>query len=147
MALLNRGEPNNIIPPPGMMSEPQPSNKARWPILLIYGLGALVVAILLVFGGRWIYRSVTDNSPAPAPQTQISQNRSNQSTQQPQKSTTPSPSPSSTGTNSQGKTPSPTPNPPSLPSNGPGDVAALFIIVSLAAAWLHYRFIAPRQSN
>jgi hypothetical protein len=33
----------------------------RWPITLAYLGAAFLVALIVVFGGRWLYRSVTDS--------------------------------------------------------------------------------------
>ena len=35
--------------------------KRRWPIALAYLWAAFLVAVVVVFGGRWIYRSVNDS--------------------------------------------------------------------------------------
>ncbi len=37
----------------------------HWPLLLAYGLAALLLAIGLVFGGRWAYRELKNDKSAP----------------------------------------------------------------------------------
>lgn len=106
-----------------------------WLRLVVYGLAAFVVAIALVFGGRWLYRSI-HHSPG-----QVVQQPSNTP-----KLTTPKspPSPSSGSQTPSNTSPSPNSN-TKLPQNGPGDVVALFVGTSLAAAGLHYLFQLRRQ--
>jgi cytoskeletal protein RodZ len=124
--------------------------------LLIYIVLALAVAALVVFAGRWVYHKVSNNSN-PAPTTISTPNPSqNTATSPPTASPTPTPSPaptskapattpatppssSSSSTNKKSPTATtPTPTPTTLPNNGPGEMIALFIGTSFAAAFLHF---------
>lgn len=105
----------------------------HWPVTLMYIVLAFLVACLVVFAGRWIYRKTThQTTTSGAPST--SDNNKPPST--PQSGTTGSPT-SGTG---QSQTTS------QLPNNGPGDVAAIFVGVSLATAGIHY-IVSIRRFN
>ena len=112
----------------------QPSGR-RLPMLFIALAVALLVALALFYGARWVYRSIFD-SDEPEP---VSVQTTGDSTLSPQENATPQPSPTPTTT--------PTPNPNALPNNGPGDVAAIFAGTSLAAAGLHYIISLRRQRS
>lgn len=140
MALFRRDEPTNIIPPPGGQTEIRQVNRPSWVILLGAAVAILLISTGLVFGGRWVYRSIK-NEPAKQPVSQPTPSTTTPSPQPPAGTTkppAPQPSPPS-------GTPSPTPTP--LPQNGPGEVAALFIGASLAAAGLHYLISLRRQTG
>jgi uncharacterized membrane protein YraQ (UPF0718 family) len=107
----------------------------RWLALLLYGLAAFIVAVLLVFGVRWIYRSVHDNNSPPTQQPVSTNNN-------PQPPAVPVP-PSGSQNQSNNSSANTNSN-NTVPNSGPGDVAALFIGTSAAAAGLHY-FIRARK--
>ena len=117
----------------------------RWPVLVIYLIIALLVAGLLVFGARGIYRhyhkSATKTVQAnkrptePATNAPGSSNTTNSSSGSKNNS-----SPQSA--NSQSASTSGT-----LPNSGPGQVVGLFIGASLAAAGLHYVINLRRNSR
>lgn len=148
MALLRRRSDETGV---SQVEFNQPSER-RWPLLLAYLLAAVLVALILVFGGRWVYRKVTNNEPAPAPNpVQPAGTNLPAQPDTSRESGGSSPSPSPTPTPSTPSSPNPgtnqNPTPPSgqLPNNGPGDVIALFVGTSLAAAALHY-IVSLRRS-
>jgi|SRR5579859_7652945 len=130
---------------------------AHWLHLVLYLITSLIFAFFLVLGGRWVYHkthhksqiattSTANTSPAPtannvpaAPQAPAppksspsaktpatSGNKSTQPTQSsPPYQQSPNPSPSQT-------------SPAQVPNTGPGNIAGIFIVVSVAAAALHY---------
>ena len=88
----------------------------KWVVLLSSVVAAVLVAAAVFFAGRAIYRSArhTETKKPTTVQTQ--------------------PAPA--------KVPAKTTQPPtsSLPNNGPGNTAAIFIISSIGAGGLHYGF-------
>ena len=168
MALFKRDEPTNVIPPAGSQVEVKHTNRPGWLILLAAAVVILIISTGLVFAGRWIYRSVHHKSSTSVSQpTGGSKKPSSQSAPSPQSSTSPtspskpSPQPSggsaskptpqpalpSSGSSNKPTSPSPTASTQTLPQNGPGDMAALFIGTSLAAAGLHYLIRMRRQES
>lgn len=107
----------------------------RWLAIVLYAILALIVAAAVVFAGRWIYDKLTNDKPVPTPPPSGGQGQ-----------TPPPPA------NGQVPTPTPTPTPAprsgstSLPNNGPGDVLALFVGVTIAVAGLHYIYSLRRQN-
>lgn len=64
----NKGDKSGQEPekqPEPIPHEYQRKEGRRWPVILIYGLLALLIAITVVFAGRWVYREVTNNPPSP----------------------------------------------------------------------------------
>ena len=117
----------------------------RWLMLIVYFLMALAVAILVVFGGRWLYRTVAHKNK-PATTTQQTSNppaggTPQQPTASPSTPTTPTPTPQQ-GT----PAPRPTTQASQLPNNGPGDVLAIFVGTALAVGGLHYILTLRRSS-
>lgn len=136
----------------------------------------LLLATGIFFGGRWVYRKTVNKAPQTATnQAEQNDNKSrsdddtssttnrdstNSSSSAPSATapgtattTTPSPSgstPSSPTPQTSPTTPAPqvvaTTQTSGLPSTGPGDVVAIFVIVSLAAAMAHRTFHATRNS-
>lgn len=119
---------------------PQPSKDSSGaaPIVRIIGLviAGVVLVVLLVLAARWIYHKAHQNNTKPTSTTKTTP--AAPSTNQPAQGAPTSPGtttpPSSSSQNAQ------------LPNNGPGDVAAIFIGSSLAAAGLHY-IITIRRFN
>jgi hypothetical protein len=107
-----------------------PPVRRTWPALAVYFLAALIVALIVVFIARAIYHSAHDKKSN-------SSNSSNTAYPPQTTPTTPPGSPSQTP---------PSPSPGNLPNNGPGNVIALYIGTSLAAAGLHYIVTARRNS-
>lgn len=109
-----------------------------WPMLFAALAAALVIALVLFYGGRWAYRSIFNDEPA-APVVQ--QPRENNTSTQPGVN----PQPSTPQAGSQTTTPS-TGSSSELPNSGPGEVAALFVMSSLAAAGIYYVYQLRRYS-
>jgi uncharacterized membrane protein YraQ (UPF0718 family) len=107
----------------------------RWLVLVLYALAAFVVAVLLVFGARWIYRSIHSPTPQQTVQQPATTNKKPQ----------PAASKSSSKAN-QNQSNSSSASNQALPNNGPGDVVALFVGTSAIAAGLHYLFQIRRLS-
>lgn len=148
MALLRRNQPSEL--PESQVEYRESSNAKRWLTLLIYIVVALAVAVLVVLAGRWLYHQVHDtSSPNPAPVAPKSTDQGKKAA--PNSSSGSKPGSNQSGGSKSGGTSSnngnkPAPSPGALPNNGPGDVIALFIGSSLAAAGLHYA-IALRRAN
>lgn len=139
----------------------QAERRERTGIAWLLALGTLLttiaLAILLFFGGRWVYRKVANRN-----------GNTSQVTQQPTETTSPAneaeqqPSgdqgatgggTSSTATNTPATTPAPTPatqgqqsrgTSSDLPNTGPGDILAVFVLTSLIGAVAHYRLASKR---
>jgi cytoskeletal protein RodZ len=166
MALLRRSAASEL--PESQVEFREESPAKRWLTLLVYLVLALAVAVLVVLAGRWVYHKVHNTSgPNPTAVTpQGSQNTlsSPNSSKNPAPAPTPAPSSSNAGNSnpvrpgSNPPTPNPTPlpasgkstpapSPSTLPNNGPGDMAALFIGSSLAGAALHYLVILRKPKE
>jgi cytoskeletal protein RodZ len=142
MAIFRRTETSEL---PGSQVEYNNSSGARqWIMLALYILMALAVAILVVMAARWVYHKVHDtNGPNPAP---VAPQVVAPAPVAPPKPAKKSPSPSS-ATPPSSSSHSTITNPSTIPNNGPGDVVALFVGVSLAAAGLHYAFALKRAQD
>jgi hypothetical protein len=123
----------------GSLDTYEESPVRRWLMLAAFGIGAILIAILLVLGGRWTYhkifhhsnKAVTINTkPTKTPTTTLP-------------GTTPAPSTPSPATPPATST---KPN-SNLPNNGPGGDVAIFVSVTFAAAALHYILIARRATG
>jgi hypothetical protein len=134
-------------------SQVEYSNRSgrRWPVLVMYIVAALLVATAVVFAGRWIYDTTSNNSDNTSVSTKQGIKSTNPSPQAPAQTaapnsssgkagTTPPPSSSASGNNRPASPPA-----GNLPNNGPGEVVALFIGTSLVAAVLHYAFTLKRS--
>jgi len=135
----NVSTPPPVVPPisPAEFHEHQ---GRRWPAILMYLILALLVAALVVFAGRWIYRSATHqssktNKPA-------SSNQSRTPSLPPATSQTPATGAGSTQSQTTGQ---PAAN-SQLPNNGPGDVVAIFIGTALAVGGLHFLYNLRKQN-
>jgi hypothetical protein len=146
MAIFRRTTASEL--PESQIEYNDTSGARRWIALALYILMALVVAILVVMAGRWVYHKLHNTSetrPVPVAPEGVS---STPAVSPPNASKVPSGS-SNTKKVPNPPNPSPTPSrtapsPQALPSNGPGDVLALFVGVSLAAAGLHYAVAIKR---
>lgn len=138
--------PLPVIPVDPLSDLEEERQGRRWLMLIVYFLMALAVAILVVVGGRWIYRSVTDKNE-PAPTTTTNQPAGQNVPQAPgasQPPQSPDSQPSDSGTApapGQGNTQA-----GQLPDNGPGNIAALFVGVALVTGGLHYIYSLRRQN-
>jgi uncharacterized membrane protein YgcG len=167
MALLSRSPQSEL--PESQVEFHEESTAKRWVTLLVYIFLALVVAVLVVLAGRWVYHKVhNSNGPNPAPvapqgtsqgiTSPNSTNKSKSGTSSGNSSSGSSNSGNSSPNNSSsnssnssnssgGKIAAPSPSPSNLPNNGPGDVAALFVGSSAVAAGLHYMIRTRRNTN
>jgi hypothetical protein len=148
MAIFRREETSEL--PESQVEFKDTSGARQWIALALYIVMALVVAILVVLAGRWVYHKLhNDSGPNPAPvapqatrPTQLASPNTTQKSPTGTSGTNSSPTPAPTPPSS--KRPTSTANPGALPNNGPGDVVALFVGVSLVAAGLHYAVALKR---
>ena len=106
-------------------TEQEPASRQNWPMLLALTIAALAFAILVVFGGRFIYHKL-HHPLNPAPASSSSLPKSFSSSSAPTSGSVTKPGSSSSSTNQQ------------LANSGPGDVVAIFVASSFAAASLHF---------
>lgn len=142
----------------------------HWLHLVIYLITSLIFAFFLVLAGRWVYHqthhksqiattSTSNSNPAPAtrntpaapsaPVPPASNAQGNKpSTPSGSKQSQPTTKPSQPTQPSQPSTnPAPTRTPSSpIPNTGPGNIAAIFLIVSIVIAALHY-ILRPRMGR
>jgi hypothetical protein len=57
------------IVPPVTLHEFHEHDGRRWPVFLMYTLLALLVAVMVVFAGRWVYRKANNNPVKTTPDT------------------------------------------------------------------------------
>lgn len=139
--------PPPVAPPP-IVTQVHRREGRRWTILATYLIVALLVAAGVVFGGRWIYHKVHKSNnaqPAPASGGKVPQAPTSTNKQSGASSSTNKPSTSS-GQSSSSQPPTSTPQGGQITNTGPGDVIAIFVASSLAAAALHY-IISLRRSR
>ncbi|HSW78798.1 MAG TPA: hypothetical protein VLF88_02165 [Candidatus Babeliales bacterium] len=128
------------------------SNRPSLLRMILFFLLAVVIVILFVLLARWIYHSVQDSGKNPTTtssgQTTLSPNVSKEQSTQSQQNTQSSGNvnaPTSPNNPTTGSSGTKTNN--TLPNNGPGDVAAVFVGASLAAGGLHYLIKVRRFSK
>lgn len=119
--------------------------RGRRGIALLLGLATLVITLLLAagifFGGRWIYRKITNNDSKTPETTQNQQNSNGGSNNQPTPTPEPKPTPAPAPTPTPAPTPAPTPKPAPTPApapvvtpnTGPGDVVAIVLATTVLA--------------
>ncbi len=117
----------------------------RWPMLVVYLIITLIVATLLVFGARAIYRhyhktSVKTTSATTRP-TFSGSSASGSSANKNNSSANSNKSNGSGASSTNGQVAT------SLPNSGPGQVMGLFVGATLAAAGLHYIVNLRRSSK
>jgi len=115
----------------------------RWPMLVVYLIITLIVATLLVFGARAIYRHYHKNSVKTTSATTrptFSGSNASGSSQASGSSANSNKSNGSGTSSTNGQVPA------SLPNSGPGQVVSLFAGATLAAAGLHY-IVSLRRSS
>lgn len=146
----------SLISPPSEIQEPvdeveyRDQSGPRWPLIAGLLIAALVVAVALVFGGRWVYQKLTQDE-TPTTSVQPGSNEQLPAAPDTNKPVTP---PAAGTTPPTDTTPPPpnrpqtSPTPPSgeLPNSGPGQTVALFVSSSLIAAGLHFVLSLRRQS-
>ncbi|OGL35220.1 hypothetical protein A3F65_04230 [Candidatus Saccharibacteria bacterium RIFCSPHIGHO2_12_FULL_47_16b] len=108
-------------------------------MLIVYFLMALAVAVLVVFGGRWLYKTITKKDQPATTNQPAGNNVPQQPSPTPTTPTTPTPRPA--------PTPSQTSQTSQLPNNGPGDIAAIFVGTAIAIGGLHYVISLRRSTN
>ena len=121
-----------------------PSESGRSPMIVLplLAVAAIIVALILFFGGRWVYRTIANDSP-PAPTISESNSKSQGSS-----STTPPPAAPAPTPTPQPATPPPSASGKSdLPNSGPSEVVALFLTISSVAAVMHYMVGLKRQNR
>jgi hypothetical protein len=139
-------------PPEGALPEPEPRYKKAepedkpghgqaWLRLLAAIIIGLVLVVLIVLLARWVYHK-SHHKVVPVPATSqkapaSSPNNSAAGAQPSGGSSTPSGSSSNSASNNPSSS-NPSPSSPKITNTGPGDVAAIFVGTSLAAAGLHY---------
>lgn len=139
---------NIPTPPPAVPSMPpayphefHEREGRHWPVALVYIVMAFLVALLVVFAGRWIYRkaihSTTNTTKSGIP------DQSKVPAVPP--ANTPPNNPSSGVSNNQNTQTTPTTASGQLPNNGPGDVIAIFVGTALAVGGLHFLYNLRRQ--
>ena len=123
--------PTTPVVPPVLQHEFHEHEGRRWPVVLVYTALAFLVAVAVVFAGRWVYQKVTQK-PKPAP---TAGNNQGQAPAPPASSQPITPSPSGQpGTGGE------------LPNNGPGDVAAIFVGTALVVGGLHFLYSLRKRS-
>lgn len=142
-----RDLPEPTVPEPTSQPEPvvhvmHEQDKRHLPTLVGYILAAFLVAIAVVWFGRWLYQKTTHKIPQPTPAANTNKVPAQPTNNPPANSTSSGSSTnvspgsgSNTATNSQ------------LPNSGPGDVVAIFIGASVVVGGLHYIYSLRRSSN
>lgn len=167
MALFNRRKDAQVEVqvPAEIQDYYQAERRERTGIAWLLALGTLVVTLLLAvglfFGGRWIYRKATHKNPTQtASNSKVDQTTNDTSSQSSssssdQSSSTPATTPATSNTapatssSSAATTPASTSANSSnaLPNTGPGDVLAIFAVVSISGATAHYLILGRRSSR
>lgn len=113
----------------------------RWPVILIYTSLAFLVAVAIVFAGRWIYRKTTHQATKTTkPETSDSNKlpatppTGNQQPSSGSVTNNPAPGAGQSQTTSQ------------LPNNGPGDVVAIFVGTSILIGGAHFIYNLRKQN-
>ncbi|MES2971758.1 MAG: hypothetical protein V4702_05550 [Patescibacteria group bacterium] len=164
---FNRNKTGDGTTPPEVQDYYQSESRQRSWLAWVIGLGTLLATVLIVlglfYGGRWVYRKVRPQTPPTTTQVgvetpQIESGSSEQpggdipsnspdqnsastppaSPQTPPGGSSPAPTPPTSGTvaqtpNTQGKATA------DLPTTGPADNAAIFLLVSVAGYLFHRR--------
>lgn len=146
-----KGSKDSELPKESQVEFQKTSDK-RWPILAVYIVAALIIATGVVFGARWLYHTVSnssnDNSSKVTTQQDGNQKKApsgqNNGGSSDKSSGNKSSGGSATPPRQSGSKPSGASAGGTLPNNGPGDVAALFVGTSFVAGGLHY-YIARRK--
>lgn len=126
-----------------VMNEKQ---KRHLPTLVGYILAAFLVAIAVVWFGRWLYQKTTHKTTQPAPTANTSK-VPDQPTNNTTAGQTTSGSPTFTSsTNTNNNSTSNTSTNSQLPNSGPGDVIAIFIGASVVFGGIHYLFSLRHSS-
>ena len=156
MADETKNKPVNSAPPsapPPIVTQTRVRSGRPWLALLLYLLIALVVAIIIVLGGRWLYHTLrsepakqttTSNTDKTAEQKAQTQGEKTESSSSNKSSNSSS---SAQSSNSESQTDnSSSESSGELANTGPGQVAALFVTVTLAVSGLHFIY-SLRRTN
>lgn len=117
-------------------TEEETTNRRNWLMLAALALACLALLVLLFLGGRWVYRELHHSSklkPTPV----VSSNPTGRAPINGKSS-------SASSSNSSNTTAQATTG--QIPNTGPGNVVALFVASSFAAASLHYILTLRKQS-
>lgn len=133
----NAPEPQPTTPavPPVPLHEFHEQEGRRWPVILVYTLLAFLVAVAVVFAGRWVYRKATH-------QTTKTTSTNQGGVPAAPTASAPANNPPSGASSNQ----TPTSTNVQLPNNGPGDVIAIFVGTALAVGGLHFLYALRRQN-
>jgi len=166
MALFRRKKTTKTNLPKEVDEYYQAERKQRtgiaWLLAIVTVLLTVILALVLYFGGRWVYRKVFHTSSSNNKSTSQSGDKQSSGDTSAVKTTdesnnntnTPSPSPTSgsssqSGTSSSGSsssngqptpTPSavtPTPTPTTTPNTGPGNIILVFVATTIIASFTH----------
>jgi cytoskeletal protein RodZ len=159
-----RNNQNRVEVPAEVQEYYQSERRERVGVAWLLALATLIITIVLAaalfLGGRWLYRKVAHRDDNRQPETTQSQNvnespetgkQSSGSDQNKPGSSTPPPASGSntqpnvsTGTGSQ--TPRSTASGSNLPSTGPEDLLAIFVVTALAGTLAH-RLVWSRRNT
>ncbi len=130
--------------PPPLIHEVHEHDGRRWPTILVYLLLALLVAAILVFAGRTIYRATHHESSEPQPAANSGQApaKPGESSNSGSSSSSGSSNKSTASSGSSGQ-----PNTGAVPNTGPGSTVAIFTATTIAAASLHYIWSLRRSAK
>lgn len=126
--------PTTPVAPPVLQHEFHEHEGRRWPVILMYIVLAFLVAVAVVFAGRWVYRKATH-------QTAKTTSTNQGSVPAAPTANAPANKPPSGASNNQ----TPTSANSQLPNNGPGDVVAIFVGITFVAGALHYMYTLRRS--
>lgn len=135
------------VPKPAPNEDSQPVERETvvdrdWQMIGLQALGALIVILIIIFGGRWLHHELTHNNgvkPAPANTKQLPPVPNGTTNSKAKSSSGKSgASSSANSTNSSPAATAGTNSSSNLPNTGPGNDLALFLVVAFAAASLHY---------
>ena len=136
-----------------------------WLLAIVTVVLTLLLAFVLYFGGRWVYRTVfkKDNSGTTTSQNNTNKDQTSVTTKDESNNSTNTPSPKPTGQGSSGTTPTPSPTPvtnpapvptpnptpttqpQTTPNTGPGDTIAIFVATTAVATAAHYAYLQKRR--
>jgi hypothetical protein len=118
-----------------------------WLRILAAILIGLVLVVLIVLLARWIYHKSHHSVQTPPATSLKSGDQSNLKVSGGDQSQDISGSTSKTGSSNASTPPSNSPGSPQITNTGPGDVVAMFVGTSLAAAGLHFIVSLRRQTQ
>lgn len=138
------GRESSEAPKPAPAQDFQPVEREvaverDWQMIGLQALAALIIILIIVFGGRWLHHELSHNNgpkPTPANTKQLPAVPNGTTNSKAKTNSNNSSADNSAGANS---TPTPTTSGNSnLPNTGPGNDLAIFLVIAFAAASLHY---------